>query len=166
MVKKFTVSVSDELASRFERWKGDISPSKVFQAALEEALGRKEGFRQRITEENDMDTIIERLRQEKRVDENSYNEMGRREGLRWAKSASYSELRYAAETFPRDEGHYGARAIYQDDVLSAYWAEDFNEDPALTADADDEYMTDEAEAWLDGWFEAVDEFWAEVQRRL
>ena len=169
MVKKYTVSVSDELGERIDRWKGEISPSATFQAAMEKKIDEKEGFIKRLKEDETMDQIVERLREQKMEAENTSYLSGKEEGLRWAKAASYSDLRYAGEVFVRD---IDVRSIYGDSVLGDYWRECLNGDHSTKPANEhpvyeyENYFPDAADKWLEGWFDAVDAFWEEVSSKL
>lgn len=166
MAKRITVSVPDELGEQIDKWKGEISPSAIFQSAMEEAIAKKEGFLKRIHQGEDMNAIIERLRQEKKEEENIYFEKGKEDGLDWAKAASYSELKYATEGCDMTEEGYTCQSVRYDKILGPYWNSQMTHDPLMRGADDDDFVNDEMEAWLNGWFEAVEQFWNEVSDKL
>ena len=174
MVKRFTVSVPDELAEKIDKWKQEISPSAMFQRAMEEAIEEKEGFAKRITEYETMPEIIERLKREKAEGEKRYYYDGQEAGLAWAKAAPYFKLKYVAQL---PEGHLKypgetrtkAFDACRDDYLGDYFSERFSDDPLMCPDdkkSEVENISGEAEEWLKGWFTAVDAFWKEVSDKI
>lgn len=111
-----------------------------------------------------MQEIIERLRTQKKASESEYKQAGRMDGAAWAKRADYTELKYAGEIYSLADGLHTA-SVLGDEILGEYWSERFRSDPVLNANPD-EFINDEAEAWLTGWFGATEEFWAEVSAKL
>ena len=165
-MRKYTVSVSDDLGEKIDRWKSEISPSATFQAAMAKVIEEKEGFVNRLKGDETMEQIIERLRAEKNEHENVYFNQGKDDGLEWAKAASYPDLRYAAEVFEPAELEYAVKNIYRNEVLGDYFHTCLGGDPATTPGEDDDFFPDAGEQWLKGWTESVWEFWKEVARQL
>ena len=169
MVRRFTVSVNDELGEKIDKWKDEISPSATFQAAMAKAISEKEGFIKRLKEDATMDQIVERLREEKAAHENTYYTKGKEEGLAWAKRARFADLRYAADVFASE--YYEASPVnpdfvFKDEVLGDDLGELLKGDPATIQGYADEYLPDAADRLLDGWLEAVTAFWDEVSSKL
>ena len=100
MVKKINVSISDALFERAERWRGRFSPSELYQRALEDLVSKKEQLDERVKGEPEaMEQIIERLKSQKKEMEDNIRVMGQKMGVKWAMTADYWELQYAAEGF-------------------------------------------------------------------
>lgn len=168
MVKKFNLSVPEELAEKIEQRREQLgSLSSIFQEAVAERIRKKEEFEERLKGDDDMEQIIERLKREKIQARSNYHEKGREEGLRWAKAASYIDLEYARKFDPTDaEGVYDPTIPLHDNVLGHYFIEALEGDTLTNPEADEDQLNDFARQWLDGWLEAVREFWAVVQDRL
>jgi hypothetical protein len=171
MSPKVTLSVPDDLFEKIEKWKGSFNLSKIFQRAIAEAIENKENFQKRLKEEPTMDAIIERLRKEKEEESMSYHELGKQNGLEWAKSASYSDLQYALkwETVAELPGNTIGWDPTTDEVLGEYFGGVIQRDLLMGFDETgrghlmpNEYF----QAWETGWKEAVEEFWKEVEGRI
>lgn len=177
MVKRYNVSVSDELAERIDSWKDKISPSAVFQGAMEKAIDSEERFQNRV-KGNDMTAIIERLKQEKQEAEGDYRDQGKGYGLEWAKDARYRDLRRVVSTkieierFYDQWGRIGGEYIYADDaIVDDGVREAFNANPILGETSEmhgitGHYLSTEASEWLMGFLEGVQAFWDEVEDKL
>lgn len=155
MVKKFSVGIPDDLAERLEPFKENISPTAVFQEAMAARIEAFESRKNRMKGE-DMEAIINRLRKQKEESENSVYKQGEEEGLDFAKTADYDELKYGATVLaeiPDPE----RLAFDRDGMLSDYF-EGLDE----LADLDEE----ETKVWLRGWCAAVEQFWDEVSGKL
>lgn len=168
MVKKFNLSVPDDLAEKIEQRRDHLgSLSAIFQEAVAERIKKKEEFEERLKGDDDMEQIIERLRREKMQAQTDYHEKGREAGLCWAKAASYSDLEYARKFDPTDrDGLYDPTIPLHDNVLGHYFIDALEADTLTNPEADEDELNDFAKQWLDGWLEAVREFWAAVKDRL
>jgi hypothetical protein len=168
MVKKFNLSVPDDLAEKIEQRRDQLgSLSAIFQEAVAAMVKKKEEFEERLKGDDDMEQIIERLRREKLQAQTDYHETGREEGLRWAKAASYTDLEHARKFDPRDEdGVYDPTIPLHDDVLGHYFIDAMEADPLTNPETDEDELNDFARQWLDGWLEAVQEFWSAVKDKL
>lgn len=170
MTKKVTISVPDELHGKMEKWKDSFNFSKVFQGAISEAIQKKENFQTRLKEVTTMEQAIERLKREKTEAESDYFEQGKKDGLEFAKSASYEDLQYAIcwEPMNRQPGLIGYDPT-RDEVLGEYFDEIGQEDPHM--EFEDTTMghsrpNDLFAAWEEGWVEGVSEFWDEVKDKI
>ena len=168
MVKKFNLSVPDDLARKIEQRRRHLgSLSAIFQEAVAAKVMNYEEFEQRLEGDENMEQIIERLKTEKALLQNNYHAKGREEGLRWAKAASYADLVYAVTFDPTDEdGMYDPVVPLHDDVLGHYFIDMLEADELTNPEADEDVLNDFAVQWLNGWSEAVGEFWAHVKNRL
>lgn len=173
MSKRYTVSVSDEMSERMDAMKGELSPSAVFQKAMEAELNKKEQFRNKIIREASMEDIIERLRAEKEQEGRDTLEQGKKEGLEWAKQASYSELKYAATSFNNEikSAQWVYRTMVFDDEKLGYYFEDLEENAEeyerfFDTEDNSDVLTEEPQKWLEGWLDAVTCFWDEVSKKL
>jgi uncharacterized protein YeaO (DUF488 family) len=168
MVKRYSVSVSDELGNKIDRWKDDLSPSTIFQQAMATEIAKKENFIQRIKEDKNMEDIIERLRNEKKASEQRYYEAGKEDGLQWAKAAEYEDLLLTATEDPedlKDSGEYRAQG-YAYHRLAAQWRDQMQYYPGLLQSDNEDYLNPLAGEWLDGWFDGVQTFWGEISDKL
>lgn len=171
MVKKFNLSVPDELAERIEARRDYLgSLSAIFQDAVAKKLQQKEDFERRIKEETSMEEVIERLKAEKTKAETDYFSKGKQDGLKWAKSASYTDLQYAIRFDPGELTAHGMMyppdAILRDERLGDYFSEILETHPLMRPEDEDDILNDFAEEWLNGWIEAINAFWDEVSDKL
>jgi Arc/MetJ-type ribon-helix-helix transcriptional regulator len=171
MVKKFNLSVPDELAEKIEarrEYLGNLS--SLFQEAVRDKIRKKEDWEKRIREEEEgMDARIERLRKEKIQSENDYYEQGREDGYAWAKNAPYADLQYMLN-FDPVQYQYGRNCYFmvdltQDEILGEGFREAFKENPVLDCD-EVGVLNDFAEQWFRGWQEGVETFWEEIKDKL
>ena len=171
--KRINVSITDELATRAEKWKGKYSASELYQRALDEFVSRKEQLAERVKgESEDMEQVIERLKSQKKQAENDFFSEGQEEGADWAKTTDYLELKYAAERFDPFEMSYQKSSdirsdwLFGNDVLGEYFSSINEERPDLFKEDQWDSISSEAEKFLKGWLEAVRAFWAEVSPQL
>ncbi|MBM4327061.1 MAG: hypothetical protein FJ118_07840 [Deltaproteobacteria bacterium] len=167
-MKKFNLSVPDHLAEKIEQRREQLgSLSAIFQQAVAARIRRKEEFEERLKGDEDMEKIIERLKREKAGLQTDYRKKGAEEGLRWAKAASYNELEYARRFDPTDEeGLYDPAIPLHDDLLGHYFIDALEADPFTNPEWDEDELNEFAKRWLQGWLEAVKDFWAQVEERL
>ncbi len=157
MTKKITISIPDMLHEKLEKWRRSFNLSKMFQEAVTDAIQKKEDFQKRIQEDLDMADILERLRMEKMKSEGNYAENGKLEGLTWAKTAHYDDLRYALDWTPGEKP-------FRDDVLGEYLSRKLATDKLM--DASGETVNEYARAYITGWKRGVEEFWDEIGSKL
>lgn len=157
MAKKVTVSIPDMLHEKMEKWRESFNLSKMFQDAVAEAIQKKEELQKRIREDLDLSQIVERLRNEKMQSEGNYYEMGKLDGVRWAKAAHYEDLRYARSW----ERFVNAT---KDRVFGEYFTEKLrtNRLMEVTPEGINEYLR----VYLEGWKNGVDQFWNEICDKL
>ncbi len=157
MAKKVTISVPDMLHEKLEKWRESFNLSKMFQDAVSEAIQRKEDFQKRIREDLDLGQIIERLRREKLQSEGNYLETGKKDGILWAKTAHYDQLKYAL-------AWNDFATATKDAVLGPYFCEvfaanGFSGDNTATCS---EYLGN----YLRGWKQGIESFWAEIKEKI
>ena len=119
MSKKITVSVPDDLHLKMNEWRESFNFSKIFQKAVSTMIQRKEEFQKRLRSNIDMAAIAERLRREKLESQTESSELGRKEGVKWARSAHYKELQYALEWLPQGNPQ-------RDEVMGDYFTDLFS----------------------------------------
>jgi len=170
MVKKFSVGIPDEMAERLEPFKDSISPTAVFRQAMDEAITKRENFKERMDKlegtqkegAEQMQEIIERLKKQKAEFENTLFDEGEEYGLDFAKSADYEDLKYAAMVIA-DDCEPVSKALERDGQLEDYFEgledEEGNE---LIKNMDETDL----EKWIQGWCHAVREFWNKVSSQL
>jgi hypothetical protein len=161
MSKKITVSVPDDLHQKMTEWRESFNFSKIFQKAVSTMIQRKEEFRKRMRSNIDMAAIAERLRREKLESQTESSELGRKEGLRWARSAHYKELQYALKWTPSETPQ-------RDEPLGDYFAHLMANNRELhIGGPGGSRETDEfTRSFLSGWKEGVDAFWAEIKDKV
>lgn len=157
MAKKVTVSIPDMLHEKMEKWRESINLSKMFQDAVAEAIQKKEDFQKRIREDLDLHEIIERLRSEKARSEGNYFDLGKRDGLMWARLAHYDDLIYALAW--DDFGN-----AVKDNVLGDYFQEMIKNNTLLESRVDGEGVS--FLAYIKGWKNGVEQFWSEVREKI
>jgi hypothetical protein len=186
MVKRYSVSVSDELGEKINRW--EISPSEVFQKAMESVISEKEKFINRLRGDETMDQIIERLRAEMVKIDGIFYTNGKNTGLEWAKVADYGTLRYAAELFEpiNNQENYVSDAICRDQFLGGYFSECFVDNSEFATGENKKIypnlatwrnsvlaplkengsLSPAGEQWVLGWCDGVRMFWKEISSKL
>lgn len=157
MAKKVTISIPDMLHEKLEKWRESFNLSKMFQDAVSDAIQRKEDFQKRIREDLDLGQIIERLRREKQQSEGDFLETGKKDGILWAKSAHYDQLRYALAWSDLENA-------VKDAVLGSYFSEMLTAKRLRGEDSSSrgEYLDN----YLRGWKQGIESFWAEIKERL
>ena len=130
----------------------------------------------------DMASIIERLKKEKSESKSTYKQRGYEEGLRWARSAHYDDLRYVLgwnEKMPPGDNpdlhKYLLKIIKGDrfmevmiedgrgDQYAFYMPPEHDSPPHLRLLS---WVNDYADAFLAGWKRGVIEFWSQVEKHL
>ena len=171
MVKRINVTISDELAARVEPWVDSLSPSRLYQTALEDWVTKKEALAERVKGGGaDMPAIVERLRQQKAKAERDFYDEGQEEGAAWARAADYQELIRAAAFVPfsRSKHKQGLdRSVLSDDrMLGETFRTIFDKSPDFwKADARG-LLSYDAETFVKGWLDAVRAFWEEVAPKI
>lgn len=173
MTKKITISVPDELHEKMDKWKNSFNFSRVFQETIEEEIFRKEDFQKRLKEGENMDAVVERLRKEKEKSEHEWFEIGKKDGLEWAKAAHYVDFQYALQFTPLKEERMSANIIgadpTKDDHLGEYFSDIFEEYDELNFEETSYNNSTPNEfyiEWEAGWAEGVQEFWKEIKGKL
>lgn len=158
MTVNITISVPDDLHREMQEWKDSFNYSKFFQNAIRKAIQQKKEFSKRLKGEGEsMNEIIERLKKEKTKDIDLYFEYGKKEGVKWAKAASYHSLKLVVGTegneFPFDTlENFGAG--------DRDWLEEvLKKDPVIEE-------PEIYEVFERGLMEGVRAFWAEVEGNL
>jgi len=168
MVRRFSVSCSDELGNSLDRYKEKLSPSAIFQSAAEVAVEREERLSKELNKDVDMDAIVERLRQEKKETTKGIYEQGRKDGMRWAKSAHYDDLVSVVKFEPPyEDGQMLDFSGDDNDCIADILKDFFEEYPQYNTQEDDAgYLHDEAVEYVTGYLEGVGDFWKEVESKL
>ncbi|WDP88697.1 MAG: hypothetical protein HUN04_02670 [Desulfobacter sp.] len=157
MAQKITLSIPDMLHEKLTEWRSSFNFSKMFQEALTEAIQKKEELQKRFSEELDMPDIVKRLRQEKLDWENRFYRSGKKQGLKWAKSAHYQDLLYVLhcedtyELLNHEDYQSYFNGIYKANGLGSYTSQE---------------GVDHEKKFIDGWFDGVTSFWNEVRNQL
>jgi len=167
-MRKFNLSVPDALARKIDDRRNQLGNlSAIFQNALAEQIMKLEEFEERLKGDQDMEATIARLKREKAEVQNDYFSKGKEDGLRWAKAASYKDLEYARRFDPKGEdGMYDPTIPLHDDVLGHYFIDALEADPLTDPGYDEDELNEYAKKWLDGWVEAVHQFWQEVSDKI
>lgn len=166
MVKKFNLSVSDELAEKIEERRDYLGNlSFLFQEAVRDKIRKREEYERRITGGGEsMEATIERLRAEKTEAENDWYDMGVKEGIAWAKNVSYATLQYMLAFDVED---HSWSSLVKDEILGEDFDETFKENSGfLTFDENFGNPSSITLQWLRGWKEGVETFWREVEGKL
>ncbi|MCP3953520.1 MAG: hypothetical protein GY697_15080 [Desulfobacterales bacterium] len=161
MSKKITVSVPDDLHLKMTEWRESFNFSKIFQKAVSNMIQRKEEFQKRMQSNIDMAGIAERLRREKLESQTESSELGKKEGVKWARSAHYKELQYALKWIPEENPQ-------RNEVIGDYFSDLFTTTRELHRIAP-EGNNDSSEyirTFLAGWKEGVEAFWNEIKDKL
>lgn len=175
MSPKVTLSIPEDLSKKMERWKDKFNFSSIFQEAISKKIEKREYFAKEIREEPEMGAIIERLKQEKMYGEKEFYEIGRKDGLLWAKQASYQELKYVVDRY---EAMFEIRenVIFynptENEILGDYFTDIFEEyqDQNMgykeTTSLNKVIPNEIFQSWEKGWKEAIEEFWEEIKDKI
>ena len=172
MVKKITIGMSDELHEGMQKWKGSMNFSKIFRDAVSTNIQRKEAFKKQLKgEKKEMNEIIERLRNEKQSSNERWFDIGKTDGLEFAKSVSYDDLQYAVRwiTIQAINDNVITTSLLGDEVLGDYFSSFFDEYEELdwVETTPGNHIPNDAYCqWEAGWHEAVVEFWEEIKDQL
>ena len=161
MSKKITVSVPDDLHLKMNEWRESFNFSKIFQKAVSTMIQSKEEFQKRLRSNIDMAAIAERLRREKLASQTESSELGKKEGVKWARSAHYKELQYALRWLPEKNPR-------RNEVIGGYFIDLFAENQELQRRASEGNLesSEFVRNFLSGWKEGVDAFWNEIKDKL
>jgi hypothetical protein len=181
MVKKFNLSVPDELAEKIEERRAELGNlSSIFQEAVGKIITQKEEFEARLKGDDDMEAIVARLKKEKLEITREYYDRGLEDGLAWAKAASYQDLMNVINTdFVAPNGvDFYVHYILVNDSIGDMFREVFR-DPVMDMDHIlDEYrhphrvdpeeycLYGPSQQYFNGWIEAVHAFWDKVAEQV
>jgi hypothetical protein len=174
MSPKVTLSIPEDLSKKMEQWRDKFNFSSVFQEAISREIEKKENFTKKIKEEPTMGAIIERLKQEKIDEEKEFYGIGKIDGLEWAKRASYQELKYVVEAyealFEITENVISCDPT-RNEILGDYFKDIFEEykdrGMGCTEISYSNYIPNEVfQAWEQGWKEAIEAFWEEIEDKI
>lgn len=158
MAQRFTVSVPDEMAEKIEKYREEISPSAIFQKAIEAEISRKENLGLLLQRERPtIDDIVQRLKKEKDEIENISYTIGFRTGIEWSASASYEELSYVIT----NKDTVFRNAIYEEGDGSSY---SFDLYLFFSGHFKDLSSDERKMAWFAGWFDSLTNIWDQTQK--
>lgn len=157
MAQKITLSIPDMLHEKLTQWRSSFNFSKLFQEALTEAIQKKEALQRRFSEEFDMPEIIQRLKEEKEAWENKFFRAGKRQGLKWARSAHYEDLLYVLH-------HEDTYEVVEHDSLKVYFQEIYRD--YELGKYSGEGGAEHERKFMDGWFQGVRSFWNEIKEQI
>lgn len=123
-------------------------------------------------EANEMEAIIERLREQKAKSVASDKELGEKEGKSFAKSADYDDLKAAVDlagrivTFYQEYNYVDYDDLRSNDVLEEYFKDlEDNEHVKFECDDREPYpLKSSSEQWVLGWCVGVRDFWASLPK--
>ncbi|MCG8473393.1 MAG: hypothetical protein MI742_16260 [Desulfobacterales bacterium] len=159
MTKKVTISVPDELYERMKAWRSTMNFSQVFQRSIGSMIRKKEALQQKIHDEFDLTSVVDRLRREKAEFEANFVEEGKRAGLEWSRTAHYRELQYALAWTP-------SKNPFKDEHLGDYFSQMLKTESerfAITGRMVQKRFQEFIDTYLLGWKEGVEIFWNEVK---
>ena len=157
MTQKITLSIPDMLHEKLTEWRSSFNFSKMFQEALTDAIQKKEELQRRFSDEFDMQDVITRLREEKLAWENNSYQIGKNNGLKWARSAHYTDLLYVVNC----ENTYELieHALYKPYFQKLY-------ETHTLGKYSPQGGVDHEQKFIDGWFDGVKSFWNEVRKKI
>ena len=129
--------------------------SQVFQRSISAVIRKKEALQERVHEEFDFSSVVERLRKEKEEFEANFLEEGKKAGLAWSRTAHYRELQHALTFSPSSNP-------LKDEHLGDYFAHLFKRQAECFGMAHKRFQQ-LGETFLSGWKEGVEIFWNEVK---
>lgn len=157
MVQKITLSIPDLLHEKLKEWRNSFNFSKMFQEALTEAIQKKEDFQKRFSEDFEMPEIIKRLQHEKVLWEKQFFKSGKKEGMKWARSAHYEDLLHVVNM-------NDTYKLTEDPKMKAYFEEVY--DTYALAKNTIEGSIDHQLLFIDGWLTGVNGLWNQVKEKI
>ena len=94
MAHNLTITVGDELWDSMQKCRKRLKIAQICQKALQAEVNKFEQLPKGVI---NMETIIERLREEKKEFESDSYTKGYEQGLKWAQEASFSDLSHYAD---------------------------------------------------------------------
>lgn len=149
MAMRISISVPEELYNDLDAHKERMNVSKICQDAI-----RREIDMQKLKNMDDMDSVIERLRSERREHIQWCRDMGAKDGANDAKDLSFDEFQ-AISKIEECDGDIDA---LPDSVCD--WLNDRLDKLCRIHD------TLSTEEYLMGWCECVKAFWEEIKEKL
>jgi hypothetical protein len=141
---RLTVSIPQDLHDRLDRWRDNINISRICQEALERELRRLEELPEDAVALGDM---VRRLSKEKADGDRRWFSQGVADGMTWARSAGYVDLRATAEGSPTATS--AAKTALQQGAAA------HRSDPGFGTDA-----------YESGWRFAAAEIWRRVEPKI
>ena len=180
MAHRINISIPDELHESLQQFKDTINVSKICQEAITEIVQRKEDFRKRMNESQEMKEIIKRLQKEKTMSEGIVFERGKKDGEEWAKIAHYDDLVARVDELEEtgDEWQDEYVMFDIDDYIVEYLCEKHGIDPGV---GDIEHYLKEILpdlkvhvhnylglefAYHRGWCRGIFNFWNEIKDKI
>ncbi|MFA6221461.1 MAG: hypothetical protein WC647_04030 [Desulfomonilaceae bacterium] len=124
--------------------------------------------RQVFTEETvtdpQMDAIVERLYKERDEAYEGYLKNGRKWGVAWAKQAQYVALKLAVQ----NDYYLNNDTVFFDEYDETWsdWVPNIFEADPLLGRGEGNYFNPLTQAWIDGWFAGISDFWDQVSSKL
>lgn len=184
MTKRINISIDENLYERLQGFKAQINVSKVCQDAISKEVLKKEDFKKRMDETEDLNAIAERLKKQAMSKESmdTVYERAKLDGEVWAKVADYDDLMVMIETAERDDIVDGDNPDDLEPEILVYLIEKNGIDigkPVGQAEFSDYlkavlpdiklhfFNTAELElAYRRGWYKGVMDLWIEIAARL
>lgn len=147
MAQRINITIPDGLFDRLQKVKSHFNISGVCREAIEREVVCLEF---RIKETNDMNEIIDRLKQEKEKYDARYVNDGYVAGLEDAKNMSYEELAEIINS---------GNKFNDTDVWDSFQAD-------AVSDLQSEDPVFDLGSYSEGWFNGVNEFWGKVRSKV
>lgn len=178
MAKRVTISVSDDLYEKMQKWKDSLNFSGIFQEAISSRIEKKEkyeNFKQQTKEDLDMDKTIERLKKQKAESQKEFFEAGKKDGYEYAKNMDYDDFQYVLqyettnELLDRERNVFGYDPFKGDGFFEEYLLGTFKDDELMGWEEThpgyyfpNEYFRE----WESGVKEGIIDFWNEIKDKL
>lgn len=173
MVKRYSITLPDDLAEKFEEHKKALSLSVICRDAVDVAINDRINVLKRMEQgEETMEDVIERMKAEKKELEAVYSKEGEEFGIEWAKTQSYQGLKSTAlfmiehEDFEDMEGHFLRKpcAVLEEFQRASRLYESDHAVPFYDHELDE--VTSEGIEWLLGFREGVLAVWDKISEAL
>jgi len=167
LVKKFTLTVSDDEYEVINKWKKRFNFSKVFRDAILLKISALERVNVDFSDAVDIEMVVKRLRIEKEQDDLYFASLGGKDALVWASRATYNELKYLDSwSIPFDDGEVSLKRLTGDTVLGEYFKLKLDENEKMRPGNRDTHLSLQAKSWLTIWEKAAKELWSQVKSKL
>ena len=167
MKKQLVLNENDDLFELVQEWKPYFDIAKKNQKKLRLIIKEKNSYLNQLKEAATLESPIERLRKEMKTPlgnrKNDKQDHAQKDGLQWAKNATYHELQTLISSFENNIGETPEGGYLLDttsiSILGGNNLVIYFEDDILPLYLDMDWATTELNEYISYWFSGVKDFW-------